>query len=215
MLAVHPIEGGVLASDVRLTHLQEVLEDIEVIENSVGMIVDQNGMVLASTTDAAKIQDNVNDLSEFSAFSQKMLNNKNLVGEIKLEGMDNLLVSTRIELEGSKPWYLMIAVNEKAAFASVYEASWQLLILAVTITLFFVLILIVVLNRIYHPVIALKELVANLSNGDGDLTQRLTVSTKDDLGQIATGVNSFIESLQLMMLDVKRVSGRLSEGGRY
>jgi len=212
LLAVHPIAGGVLASDVRLAHLQEVLEGIEVIENSVGMIVDQNGMVLASTTETAKMQDNVHELSEFSDFSKQMFNNKNMVGEVKLDGMDNLLVSTRIELEGSKPWYLMIAVNEQAAFASVYDASWQLLILAFTITLFFVLILIVVLNRIYRPVIALKELVANLSNGNGDLTQRLTVSTQDDLGQIATSVNSFIASLQLMMLDVKRVSGRLSEG---
>lgn len=212
LLAVQSIEGGVIASDVRLTRLQSLLEEINVIEGSVGLIVDHNGMVLASTTELARLQDNLHDLNELHSFSNKMFNHQRLNEELILGGKEVLLVSTRINLTGSKPWYLLIAVNEEQAFASVYEASWQLFSLAAIITLFFVAILIVVLNRIYSPVIALKNLVANLSSGDGDLTQRLTVTSKDDLGQIALSVNSFIESLQLMMIDVKNVSTRLSEG---
>jgi methyl-accepting chemotaxis protein len=212
LLAVHPVKDGVLASDVRLTYLQALIEGVNVVDDAVGLIVDQNGMVLASTSEEAKVQDNINDISDLSSFSKRMVNNETLIEEISLNGMVNILVSTRIELEGSKPWYLMIAVDKEAAFATVNEASWQLLILSSIITIFFVIILILILNRIYQPVIALKELVENLSSGDGDLTQRLIVSGEDDLGQIATSVNSFIESLQLMMLDVKRVSIRLSEG---
>ena len=212
LLAVQSIEGGVLASDVRLTHLQEQLESVDVVDGSVGMIVDQNGLVLASTSEMVNTQDNIHNIGELSAFSKEMVKNKSTIKEMPLNGVDNLVVATRIVLEGSKPWYLLIAVNEKIAFAPVNKASWQLLILASSISIFFVLILIVVLNRIYRPVIALKEIVANLSSGDGDLTQRLTVSTEDDLGQIAISVNRFIESLQLMMLDVKNVSTKLSEG---
>ena len=212
LLAMHPIKDGVIASDVRLTHLQEVLEGIEVFENSVGMIVDHSGMVLASTSSLATMQDNIHNIATLSDFSKGMFGVENKVGEITHNELKNLVVSTKIELEGSNPWYLIVSVDEDTAFAEVYEASWQLLVIASTITLFFIVILIVTLNRIYRPVIALKDLVVNLSNGDGDLTQRLTVSTQDDLGQIATGVNRFIESLQLMMLEVKLVSGRLSEG---
>jgi methyl-accepting chemotaxis protein len=58
----------------------------------------------------------------------------------------------------------------------------------------------------------LRDLVTSLSNGDGDLTQRLEVTTDDDLGAIAHGINQFIESLQSMMLEVQMVTNRLTDG---
>jgi methyl-accepting chemotaxis protein len=38
--------------------------------------------------------------------------------------------------------------------------------------------------------------IQNIAEGDGDLTVRLPVSTNDELGQLATHVNQFIEKLQ-------------------
>jgi methyl-accepting chemotaxis protein len=38
--------------------------------------------------------------------------------------------------------------------------------------------------------------IQNIAEGDGDLTVRLPVSTNDELGQLATNVNQFIEKLQ-------------------
>lgn len=210
--AVYPIKGGVLLADVRLSHLQEILEGVDVVEGAVGMIVDQNGMVLASTSESIKIQDKLKDIDGLSDFSSNMFGEENVIEELNLNGIDSLIVSSRIELVGSKPWYLIVSVDRQIAFASVHSASQQLLLVVLAIMMFFVGTLYFVLNRIYRPVIALKKLVASLSSGDGDLTQRLEVNTDDDLGQIANSVNTFIESLQSMILEVKRVSGRLSEG---
>ncbi|MEI6896744.1 MAG: methyl-accepting chemotaxis protein [Psychromonas sp.] len=212
LLAVHPVEGGVLASDVRLTRLQALLEGVNVSDSAQGLIIDDSGIILASTFEHIQAQDNINDFSELLNFSTKLVNTESVIEELSLNDKVKILVATRIELNGSKHWTLMISVNKATAFALVNKASWQLFMLASVITAFFVIILIIVLNRIYRPVIALKELVTNLSSGDGDLTQRLVVSSTDDLGQIATGINRFIERLQLMMLDVKQVSIRLSEG---
>jgi len=212
LLAVHAIEGGVIASDVRLTHLQDIAEGINVVEGEVALIVDAQGMVLASTSAVANTQDNIHEIDELAVFANAMFKNETRVEELTLNGAESLIVSTRVELEGADAWYLLVAVSQDIAFSAVTETSWKLQWLVLTITIFFVLILIVVLNRIYRPVIALRDLVANLSNGDGDLTQRLTISSNDELGQIARSVNQFIESLQVMMLDVKQVSQRLSEG---
>ena len=212
ILAVHPIAGGVIASDVRLAHIEVMLDNAKVHKDAQGIIVGPKGMVLASTMDVTQVRDNIFDIEQLTSFSKRMFNNENMVEEMAIDGVERIMVSTRINVEGSKPWYLLIAVDKEAAYAPVYQASWQLVLLAFVLTIFFVLILIVVLNRIYRPVLALKQLIANLSNGNGDLTQRLTVSSNDDLGQIASSVNRFIESLQLMMLDVKSSSARLSEG---
>jgi methyl-accepting chemotaxis protein len=61
----------------------------------------------------------------------------------------------------------------------------------------------------YKPVIALKQTVADLSQGNGDLTRRLPVTREDDLGQISQGINTFIENLQSMMLDISAASERI------
>jgi methyl-accepting chemotaxis protein len=212
LLAVHPIKGGVLASDVRLTHLQTLVEGVDVAAGAMTILVDHKGMVLASTTDLAKPQQEIQQIDELSDFSKKMFGNDSIIEDITLQGEPSLMISTRVELEGSQPWYLMVAVKDKVAFSAVSEATGALFLWVLIIAVLFVVVLIIVLNRIYQPVIALKTLIQGLSNGNGDLTQRLAVNSKDDLGQIAMGVNAFIASLQLMMLDVKRVSGRLSEG---
>ena len=70
----------------------------------------------------------------------------------------------------------------------------------------------VALNLAYRPILSLRDLVQELSQGSGDLTRRLTVTSKDDLGQISAGINRFIERLQEMMGEVSKASGQLNEG---
>ncbi|MDT8299500.1 MAG: methyl-accepting chemotaxis protein, partial [Spirochaetaceae bacterium] len=48
-----------------------------------------------------------------------------------------------------------------------------------------------------------------IAKGDADLTQRLTVRSKDETGRLAEGFNSFVESLQNIMTSV---SGASSQG---
>ena len=49
----------------------------------------------------------------------------------------------------------------------------------------------------------LGTILNEIENGDGDLTKRLTVKTKDEVGQLVVGFNSFIESLQRIMSKLK------------
>ena len=49
----------------------------------------------------------------------------------------------------------------------------------------------------------LGEIMTEIENGQGDLTKRLTVKTKDEVGQLVVGFNSFIETLQKIMAKLK------------
>jgi len=67
-------------------------------------------------------------------------------------------------------------------------------------------VLLSVLYVLYKPILLLKEMVTDLSKGNGDLTRRLEVTNQDDLGQISEGINLFIANLQSMMLEVLQSS---------
>jgi len=77
----------------------------------------------------------------------------------------------------------------------------------------FLLFLSIILVRIaYRPIENLRRMVTDLASGEGDLTRRLAIKSKDDLGLIATAVNRFTESVQGLMLEVSSSSGNLSDG---
>ena len=64
----------------------------------------------------------------------------------------------------------------------------------------------------YQPIIALKHLVQELGSGDADLTKRLQVTTKDDIGQISEGINHFVSQIQSMLLQIKQTNTEITQG---
>ncbi|MDX1304373.1 methyl-accepting chemotaxis protein [Photobacterium sp.] len=66
------------------------------------------------------------------------------------------------------------------------------------------------INMAFKPIVSLRNIVTELSQGNGDLSRRLDVYTQDDLGKIAAGINQFIANLQEMMLDVAQSSHLIS-----
>ncbi|MBQ9122072.1 MAG: methyl-accepting chemotaxis protein [Lachnospiraceae bacterium] len=49
----------------------------------------------------------------------------------------------------------------------------------------------------------LNEIIDGISNNEGNLTQRVEVKTKDEVGQLASGINAFLEQLQGIMKQLK------------
>lgn len=210
--AVHPVNGGVLLAEIRLGNLQKVLEGIRVISGSTSMIIDDDGMVFASTNEKIDIKDKIQDISDLDGFSDKVFTTDTVIDELVLNGINSVIISTEINLLGGKKWYLIVSVDRDIAYAPVHNALQQQYISSIVIAVFFVVILIFFLAKLYQPVLALKKVVQNLSSGNGDLTQRLDITSKDDLGDIAQGINIFIETLQKMIIEVKMFTGQLSNG---
>lgn len=211
--AVSPIKGdGVLLADVRLAQLQEMLSHVDVTDGAMTFLVDSQGLVLASTADYVAMGENINDIEATQSFATTLLGQEQIFDETVINGIKSTIASERFNVTNNTQWYFVMTVDSNIAYAAQKKASWKLLVVASIITVVFIVLLIVVLNRLYRPVLTLRNLVTRLSNGDGDLTQRLEVTTNDDLGAIAHGINQFIESLQSMMLEVLSVTNRLTEG---
>ena len=80
-------------------------------------------------------------------------------------------------------------------------------ILTVMFLVIFVIIVFVVNLNIVKPAkisgIQLRSIVDKIGNNEGDLTERIPVKTKDEIGQMSEGINSFIEQLQNVMRKLK------------
>lgn len=93
-------------------------------------------------------------------------------------------------------------IDLTAIQANTDQLNWKIT-LALLICAFVIIVASVTMLHVsFKPLSRLNTLVANLSQGNGDLTQRLAVESKDEIGQICNSINLFIEKLQQMFIDV-------------
>jgi len=55
---------------------------------------------------------------------------------------------------------------------------------------------------VHRPLLGISKAMTNIAQGEGDLTQRLLVSREDEVGDICTQFNSFVEKIQNLMLSM-------------
>ncbi|GGE90704.1 methyl-accepting chemotaxis protein [Shewanella carassii] len=201
---------GVVLGDIELTYLHEVVSAIDY-PGAVALIMDQTGKVLASESPKLVTGSHFTDFG-LPQVEQKLLSNDEMMQEYNIDGIDKLAFSKAIPLVSGKRWYLFISVDKSSAYAVVDQALRNAVISSAIMLLCAITILLGVLSLIYRPILSLKEMVTELSKGNGDLTKRLEIHSQDDLGQISQGINQFIANLQAMMQEVMQASTHISGG---
>ncbi|WP_028112371.1 methyl-accepting chemotaxis protein [Ferrimonas kyonanensis] len=204
--------NGVVAASLSMSTLDAIVEAVDIVEGTIAIVTEANGNIIGTTSQFAPLQSNLSAVPGLGERAPAVLASEQLFSNYVLNGINKLVISKRIQLPGGKQWFFLIAVEEEVAFAAVAEANRTAIITAIISILISALVLVVMLQRQYRPIIALKERVLDLAEGEGDLTQRMQVNSHDDLGQIAQGINTMVGSLQTMMLEVRQASGQLAHG---
>ena len=118
---------------------------------------------------------------------------------LQLENFENMIAKDVSSASVS------IVSGQKSSFV----ASVVLAVLAILVAVF----VIIVLNAsVIRPLDKLVERVNNLTSGDGDLTKRIDIHTKDELGELASHVNTFIENVQRIIKEVKDATDEVASG---
>ncbi|WP_159650888.1 methyl-accepting chemotaxis protein [Vibrio atypicus] len=107
---------------------------------------------------------------------------------------------------GSQTWSLTGYIDNDNIQANTAALSWNVTIALAVIGLAIVLLSVMLLHYSFKPLLRLKELVADLAQGNGDLTRRLKVEKQDEIGEISGSINQFIEKLQSMFIEVSESS---------
>ncbi|HHY0360336.1 TPA: methyl-accepting chemotaxis protein [Vibrio cholerae] len=147
-----------------------------------------------------------------SAFSQMMTDyategsfaelvaNGNVIFSDK-QGVNLTPITRPINFAG-QDWQLIGYIDLTAIQANTDQLNWKITLALLVCASVIIVASVTMLHVSFKPLSRLNTLVANLSQGNGDLTQRLAVESKDEIGQICNSINLFIEKLQQMFIDV-------------
>ncbi|WP_375748432.1 methyl-accepting chemotaxis protein [Vibrio sp. HN007] len=200
---------GVLLADIELTALKPIVEEM-VFDGAIAALYDGTGLTIASTGEVdVPGKSRLSDFPDLVPLEKEMLANEQGLYEYMLLGMDKVAYYQTINLDNNTKWHILVGLDKSVVYHSVEESLDTTVITTLSLVVFSAIAIYLILSVAYRPVLALKKTVSELSSGNGDLTQRLPVTSNDDLGQISRDINTFIESLQSMMLDISDMTNRI------
>ncbi|HAS3561278.1 TPA: methyl-accepting chemotaxis protein [Vibrio cholerae] len=139
------------------------------------------------------------DYATEGSFAELMANG-NVIFSDK-QGVNLTPITRPINFAG-QDWQLIGYIDLTAIQANTDQLNWKITLALLVCAFVIIVASVTMLHVSFKPLSRLNTLVANLSQGNGDLTQRLAVESKDEIGQICNSINLFIEKLQQMFLDV-------------
>jgi methyl-accepting chemotaxis protein len=198
---------GVVGADIGLGDIQAILESITLAGNGYAGLINEQGKVLFHP-DEALVGENIRDLLN----RDPMLN-----GESHEYQSDDVTWSASfhpISNANGVDWYLGTFVNEEKINAPVEAAR----VTGLTMTVIGLLISLVILHfgikKLLAPLRRLKTTMADIADGDADLTQRIEIVAKDEIGELAESFNRFVGNIQTVVRDVQQGTDELSQNVR-
>lgn len=210
---------GVGGVDLKLNKISELAENIRFSGTGYGFLLDdqlkvvhlskRTGHNLSITDEGPKGKEGLDALEEqfkntsgFKALNQMIKSSPKGQTTVTFNGEEYYVVFDSLTLD--KPlldWHVGILIPVSFIEAPVDEAVMTTVTSVVIILAIIISMIMVVTGLITKPIVMLTNTMQDIASGDGDLTRRIDISSKDEIGQLALHMNTFIDKLRAMMLD--------------
>ena len=188
---------GVVGIDVSLAGLTDFIKTIKIGKTGYVVLVQDDGVMLADPKNPEHNFKKLKDLN-LPAFAEI---NKQKDGNLEIE-IDGIDYAVRILTSPSLGWKLAGLIEKDEIMAEVYSMLTIVAILGGVVTAFFVFIGFFLANSLAKPIALTTQMIKDIAEGEGDLTMRLQVTSKDEIGEMAHWFNSFLEKLQGMIKQI-------------
>lgn len=197
----------VLGADVEITDILNSMEKV-IIPGEGFMFIANNKGNIFTHPDTKLLNKSVSTLGlDFSTIQQATNSNSDI--SIELDGEKYIMYAQKID---GTSLITVSVINYDSLVAPLFDAvSGQVLVTAIVViicTLLFNLLC----NILFRPLNNVSQALAQIANGSGDLTQRIHVENKDEVGELANNFNTFVESLQQLIQHIRQQSQQLTEG---
>jgi methyl-accepting chemotaxis protein len=181
---------GVVALDLSLKSLDQIVNNTEVGYNGFSFLLDHNGVAVVHPTEKGK------DMSDLP-FIKKIYKKENGLVEYTFKNEKRLLYFETIP---QLKWKIGAVYKEKDLLETTNEiraAGLIITVVAIGITL---VIVYFVSRTIANPIVELRKQVEKVAQGD--LTASASVKARDEVGDLAAHFNQMVEHMRMLIQNV-------------
>jgi methyl-accepting chemotaxis protein len=105
--------------------------------------------------------------------------------------------------DNSAPWSYAIAVPTKTVMAAVNRMVLMVIIISIVVVSLVIMAAIVLSRSLTKPIITVTNALRDISEGEGDLTKQLMVTSKDEIGDLALYFNKTLGNIRNLIGVIK------------
>ncbi|ENM5787047.1 methyl-accepting chemotaxis protein [Vibrio metoecus] len=130
--------------------------------------------------------------------------------DVEISGKNYALYLQSVKDFSGKPiGVLTIAMDRSEAIASVWDVNLKLVGLGVVALTIGIIIAILIGRGITRPIVDATQAMKRIAEGDGDLSQQMSVKTRDEMAQLARAFNLFVGKIHDTMAQISDVTHQL------
>lgn len=203
---------GVLAEDIFIDQVVEIVNKCEVEGNSYAMLVDQNdGLMVHPNEKYGYVDDEpvrLNDLAgnPYKKLSEKLEADGKKAQNIWLKDYDGVTRGFFVGKVKSCDWHVVIALEKEVLYQDV-NSMLQGFVIAMAISLVVGIVIITIMTKkIVDPIRHLERTVTS-----NDLNESIQVESKDEVGRLAKGFNKMLGNLRGLLSTSEEAAGNIEE----
>lgn len=128
--------------------------------------------------------------------------------QISVDG--NTFVVFAKKIEGTELTTVTV-IDHNSLIEPLYDAVWGQIIATSIVVILCVALFNLLCNILFRPLYNVSNALSQIANGSGDLTQRIEVENRDEVGELAENFNLFVASLQELIGHIRHQAVDLNQ----
>lgn len=196
----------VACADVELSILNEVINQMQVVGDGEAFIVDMTTGLILTHQNADYIGQNVEGIEDSFFMDVYKLCEKGSVEKHTLQGKEGTYLVNAEPVDGTQ-WFIVTRALEKNIYGDIRRLQALLTGFGVFVIAAIALILIMVIRKITKPIANMTDTIIAVT--DGDFTQNVMVTSRDEVGLMANNMKQFVEVMRGTLGSIMEISGQI------
>lgn len=196
---------GVLFGAVDVGKLTALFIDlIKVGKSGYAYVYNQAGLITAHPDSSLVMKMNMNDFAYFKSMQGQASGMVNYV----TNGVETWVAYQKIQYNG---WTVAVAADANEILAPVIALGRINATMTVVMAVIASVCIFILANLLVKPISLVVAGLQDAAHGEGDLTKRLPVKSRDEVGELSNWFNVFIEKVQSIIRDVADNANQLNQ----
>ena len=205
---------GIFAMSIKAEAMVDLVSGKKIGETGYAYMVNEEGMLISHPREDLILNEDmkIQNLKGMESIAQQMLSGKSGTEPYVFQGVAKVGSFAPVS---SKNWSLAVT-QDRAEFMKAPDSIRNSLIIIVAITLVVVGLLVYFAARqITVPIGKAVNGLKDIAQGEGDLTMRLQIDAKDEIGEMSRWFNAFIDQLQGIIKQIKENAVSVAESSSH
>ncbi|MDK2598210.1 methyl-accepting chemotaxis protein [Pseudoalteromonas obscura] len=197
---------GVQGMDVSLKGLTDIIKSIRLGETGYLMLEEDSGTILVNAKHPEYTFKHIDEVE--NGLYTELNRAPDGLFEITIDGVDFF---SNIYTSKTLGWKFIAFVEQQEVMSTANKMKVTILVISGILVAIFIALATYIANLLSGPIVNVSDGLTAISQGGGDLTKRLEVTTQDETGKLAESFNQFLNLIAQLVQQINHCAQQVNQ----